>query len=332
MERICSKADELLSQHAVVLRECDKLEPLVKRVLGTESSEMAIFLRFRADALGKLGRFAQAKVAALESMRIAERVSGRGDEYAMGLNSLAEICCREGDFVAGLKHIREAGSLVSAENLDLLVNLLNMEAVLLGNLGRYQEALVAREKDKEISLRIYGPDHPSFATSLTNTSQLYATLKQMQPAVDLTTQAVAIRLKSLGPSHPHTQDALNDLALYREALTNPGLKNELAPTKNRMCNINGCHTVEESMERCLACKAHYLCKDHTKLINEHVSVCPKFGDLLPGEKKLEKIIKCRRCRKEVKLMKCAVCESVWYCGAQCQKDDWKRHKVFCGKK
>ena len=209
---------------------------------------------------------------------------------------------------------------------------MNLEAILLMELERYQEALVAREKHMELCLQEYGPNHPEYATSLLNTAQLYSKLKQMQPAADLGTKAVAIFMKTYGPSHPSTQQAQDDLALYRKALMDPGLKNELAPTKNRMCNIDGCHSVEESMERCLACKAHYLCKDHTKRINEHVSVCPKFPDVLPDEKKLEKIVKCRRCRKQTKLMKCGKCGNVWYCGATCQKEDWKRHKVFCGKK
>ena len=315
-----------------MLRECDKLEPLIKRVHGTLSSDMIILVRRRADALRELRRFTKAKVAAFESMRIAELVSGRGNDYAGGLKSLADICYTEGDFAAGLKYIQEAHSFASADNFSLLGSAMNLEAMLLMELERYQEALVVREKHMEISLREYGQNHPQYAIGLFNTAQLYSKLKQMQPAADLASEAVAIFMKAFGPSHPSTQNAQIQLADIQKALTDPEMNKMLVPTKNRMCNIDGCHAVEESMERCLACKAHYLCKDHTKRINEHVSVCPKFGDVLPDEKKGAKIVKCRRCRKETKLMKCAVCESVWYCGAQCQKEDWKRHKVFCGKK
>ena len=293
---------------------------------------MTTLLRRRADALRTLGRLNDARTAILESLRIDELVSGRGDYYVAGLHSLAVICRREGDFGAGLKHIQEARSCVSAENLNLLANVLNMEAILLEDLGRYQEALIAGEKEVELSLRLYGPNHPDYATSLSNMAHLYSELKQMQPAVDLATKALAIYVITFGPSHPRTQNAQNQLVKYRRALTDPVLKNELAPTKNRMCNIDGCHTVKENMNRCSKCKSFYLCEEHKDKTNDHVVVCPKFPDVLPDEKKLKKIVKCRRCRKETKLMKCAVCESVWYCGAQCQKDDWKRHKLFCGKK
>ena len=304
----------------------------MKRVQGRESSNMATLLRRRADALREPNRFPQARTAALESMRITEVVSGRGNDYAYGLHSLAHICYEEGDFYAGLKLIQEARSLVSADNIGLLAAVLNTEAVLLMKLERYQEALVAREKQTDLTLRVDGPDHPNYASSLTNTAKLYAELKQMPLAVDLTSKALAIYMKTVGPSHPSTQNARNDLADYQKALIDPDLKNQFASTKNRMCNIDGCHMVEENMNRCSKCLSFYLCEKHKGTINGHVAVCPKFPDVLPEEKKLKKIVKCRRCRKETKLMKCAVCESVWYCGAQCQKEDWKRHKVFCGKK
>ena len=153
----------------------------------------------------------------------------------------------------------------------------------------------------------------------------------MDRTADLMTKALAIRVKTLGPSHPSTQDARDDLACYRRALIDPELKNKLSES-HRVCSIDGCNTVKEKMNRCLKCLSHYLCKDHEKLIHEHVEVCSKFPDVLPDEGMLKKILKCRRCCKESKLMKCSVCESVWYCGATCQKEDWKRHKVFCGKK
>ena len=304
----------------------------MKRVQGTESFEMATLLRRKSDALRDLKRFAQARAAALETMRITEVVSGRGNDYAYGLHLLAEICFKEGNFDAGLKYIHEARSLVSGDDSPLLGVIRNMEAMLLVDLERYQEALLVREKHKDLLLRLYGPNHPEYATSLNNAASLYAKLKQIPLAVDLTSKAVAIYMKTYGPSHPYTQDARNDLAQYQRALIDSDLKNQIASTKNRMCSIDGCHMVKKNMNRCSKCLSFYLCEKHKDKINEHAVTCPKFPDVLPDEKKLEKIVKCRRCRKETKLMKCAVCESVWYCGAQCQKDDWKRHKLFCGKK
>jgi hypothetical protein len=153
----------------------------------------------------------------------------------------------------------------------------------------------------------------------------------MDRAADLLTKALAIRTKTLGASHPSTQEARQVLAVLQKALIDPEVKNKLSES-HRVCSVDGCQIVKEKMNRCLKCLSFYMCKDHEKLINEHVVVCPKFPDVLPDEEKLDSIVKCRRCRKQTKLMKCSVCENVWYCGATCQKEDWKRHKVFCGKK
>ena len=45
---------------------------------------------------------------------------------------------------------------------------------------------------------------------------------------------------------------------------------------------------------------------------------------------MDTLKKCQVCEKtEGKLLKCAGCEKVFYCGAECQKKDWKEHKPVC---
>jgi hypothetical protein len=41
--------------------------------------------------------------------------------------------------------------------------------------------------------------------------------------------------------------------------------------------------------------------------------------------------KCHVCGKEEGVKKCMRCMSIAYCGKDCQKKDWKRHKKMCGK-
>ena len=305
---------------------------MVVRVHGQSSSEMALLLSKRAVALKNLGRFEEARSAATASLKITEKLCERGEEYAGGLRILANILYQEGKYKMALKHIEEARSLMKPDfGPMILVNLFNTHALLLTEMKQFQKAVLVREEELALSLRVNGPNHPDYATSLSNAAILYAELKQTDRAVDLMTKALAIRTKTFGPSHPLTQDARDALAVYQKALIDPETKKELASESHRMCSVDGCHTVKEKMNRCLKCLSFYLCKDHEKLIHEHVVVCPKFPDVLPDEEEL-KIVKCRRCRKQTKLMKCAVCEKVKYCCAQCQKEDWKRHKVFCGKK
>ena len=61
----CETIDEKLtfssfSQHAEVLRLCDQVEPLVRRVKGSESKKMALLLLRRARAFYSSKRFAKA--------------------------------------------------------------------------------------------------------------------------------------------------------------------------------------------------------------------------------------------------------------------------------
>ena len=303
------------------------------RVRGKVSSDMALLMRRRAGALQNLGRFKKARYAAVKSLELYEQDSGRTQNYIQGMDTLALIFVSEGKLKEALKLIEEARSLYKPQfDPGALAAVLNTHALILETMERYQDAVLASEEALALRVRIDGLNHPNYAASCLHAAFLYMRLKQVDRAVDLATRALDIYMRTIGPSHPLTNGARAFLANYQKALINPDIKKALASKSDRMCNIGGCHTVQKNMSRCLKCLAHYLCKDHEKLIDEHVAVCPKFPDVLPDEKKLDKIVKCRRCRKQTMLMKCSVCESVWYCGAACQKEDWKRHKLFCGKK
>ena len=231
-----------------------------------------------------------------------------------------------------MRLVVEVRSLLPPLEDELFLNVLNVHASLLKSTERYQEALLVREKQLAMSLRVEGPDHPQYATSCMNAANLYTRLKQIDQAIEMAKKALAIRTKTFGASHPLTQSTQATLAEFRQTRSDPEISGRLVSKSDRMCNVKGCQIVKKKMSRCMRCLSFYLCKKHEGKIDEHIVVCLNSPDVLPDEKKLDKIVKCRRCRKQTKLMKCAVCKSVWYCGAQCQKDDWKRHKVFCGKK
>ena len=289
-------------------------------------------MRRKASALNDLKRFDAARAVSLECLAICEQLFGRAEGYVNVLMTLAETSFGESNYEKGLQVVKTARSLCPKEDCSLLSNILNLQANFLMALNRYPETLEIRIEAMSLCRRLCGSDHPDFATSLQNAAILYARLKQTEKAVELASEAVAIYTKFLGTSHPSTMRTQMYLTEFKRALTDPTAKKQLASKSDRVCNVTGCNKVEKNMSRCMRCLSFYLCKKHERKINEHVSVCPKFPDVLPDEKKIDKIVKCRRCRKESKLMKCGNCGSVWYCGATCQKEDWKRHKVFCGKK
>ena len=51
---------------------------------------------------------------------------------------------------------------------------------------------------------------------------------------------------------------------------------------------------------------------------------------LAGQQRAERGV-CEVCEKMEGTKRCGGCKTVSYCGAECQKKDWKRHKRACGK-
>ena len=245
------------------------------------------------------------------------------------LFSVAQAFLGERNWEEGLKHLEEAHSLIKPEyDADTLVAQLSLHALVLEGAESYEEALLIRKQAIVVSLRI-DSDRMDFAECRLDIAKLYAKLKQFSLAVDWAAKAVEIRQEALGDSHPSTRDALSLFTLYYRALPDPKKKKELASKSHRLCNYLECTKVEKKMGICLHCNSYYLCKDHRDLIAEHMCVCPNHPDALWVERKLDKVVKCRRCRKESKLLKCSVCGEVAYCGGKCQNEDWKRHKLFC---
>jgi tetratricopeptide (TPR) repeat protein len=165
----------LFSQHEEVLSRCDEVERMVVRVHGETSSNMADLLYRRGLALKNLRRYDEARSAATAALKIIEQVHGRGEEYATGLQVLADILYREGKYEEGLKQIEEARSLMMPHFDPLILcNLLNTHAILLRETKQYQKAVLVREEELALTLRLYGPNHPEYATSLRNAALLYA--------------------------------------------------------------------------------------------------------------------------------------------------------------
>lgn len=264
----------------------------------------------------------------LESMRIEEENFGRSMGYAAGKYRLADIAFEMGEFESVLRHLDDGLHFLNP-NSTHPADYLNLRAMALIRMGRLQEAVNVRLKSLILVEEFEGTNHPNYAGTLANTAILYANLKQWAMAVEMQKQAIEIRMKMLGPQHPDTISSLQYLLLFENGSI-PEVKKLITPTLDRICSVPNCNKVERAMTRCMSCEGFYVCKKHQAKINDHVAVCQKFADKLPGEKKGE-ITKCRHCRKETELMKCAMCQQVYYCGAECQKIDWTRHQKFCCK-
>ena len=66
-------------------------------------------------------------------------------------------------------------------------------------------------------------------------------------------------------------------------------------------------------------------------VREQQVYCELFPWDAPAETDcaVEQEKQCASCGATSKLKSCSACKSVWYCGAECQRQHWKEHKVAC---
>jgi hypothetical protein len=93
--------------------------------------------------------------------------------------------------------------------------------------------------------------------------------------------------------------------------------------------------------------AERTCKYCNVLLDEEIETdgesrthCPKkrcmakaIQEQLTSDQGYKYVYHCATCHKGSieQMNKCSACKSTYYCGRQCQKNDWSRHKKVCGK-
>ena len=87
---------------------------------------------------------------------------------------------------------------------------------------------------------------------------------------------------------------------------------------------------------CGVCLGQGISEDGNVIIPiQHKEDCKMSKDMKRAVRHAVKNIKCANCGayggKEGKLMKCSGCHAVHYCSSECQKADWKKHKLECKK-
>ena len=310
---------------------------MTKKSLNIGDQRLGQLLYYKGHAFYNLERFPEARVSALESLtsfrehyRDTRFFDDDGRvEFTDALLLLAGIASGEGDFLAQLAYAEEGSALLHRRQPERF-GLLYIQASALERLGRFSEALVVCEESMQIALELFGPVSTELGATCKLKAFIFGDLKDFGRALKAIERAIAISTETHGPLAPETIAARQTAAVFQQELSYSPIELLAISKETSVCSTLKCKQI--GSDQCSFCNLYFVCNEHEEEICEHVFVCPKFPDDLPGDEELKKIVKCRRCRKETKLMKCSVCEKVSYCGASCQKEDWKRHKVFCGKK
>ncbi|WP_324616405.1 tetratricopeptide repeat protein [Lusitaniella coriacea] len=89
---------------------------------------------------------------------------------------------------------------------------LNQQIVQLYRQGQYAAAIPLARRALSIREKVFGPEHPSVATSLNNLAELYQIASNYAAAEPLFRRALSIWEKTLGAEHPRVAIGLNNLA------------------------------------------------------------------------------------------------------------------------
>ncbi len=94
---------------------------------------------------------------------------------------------------------------------------MNNLALVLGDLGRYNEAEQMHRQAFELREKVLGREHPDTLTSMDNLAWTLRSLGRYDKAEQMHRQAFELREKVLGPKHPHTLASMNNMVSVQVA-------------------------------------------------------------------------------------------------------------------
>ena len=173
------------------------------------------------NVLYKAGKYADAKLAAQEAVRLRKEALGpRHPDTATSLDDLGAILSLTGDAAGGEALMREAlairRAVLGPTDPQLSVSLNNLGFVLQERRDLQQAETMFREA-LAIDRQRLGNDHPEVAIKLVNLSRLLVDQGRHEAAESPARDAVAVRRKVLGNDHPALTNALDQLANTLEA-------------------------------------------------------------------------------------------------------------------
>ncbi len=166
-----------------------------------------------------LGDYEKAKTMLRESAALGAQA---GDDVLVA-RSWARVL-----YITGLRqqHLDEASvirtlgpTLLARANDDRArATWLSAEGLILGEMGRYDEARAAGQQAVELAEKSVGPEHTFVADTMINLSSVYLRTDDFTEALRLNERALDIRTKLLGPDHPLVGGVLQNIAVEQQSL------------------------------------------------------------------------------------------------------------------
>ena len=194
--------------------------PIVEHVLmyiQEDTKQIAGVYNNSASIYKGLGNYEKALEYALESVRIAEKISVNDDENLATAYSNIAITYRmfrdyDKALEFALKAIAIREKIFSDEHPDLAISYIVL-ADIYSPLGNYEKELEYVLKATTIFEKIYSIEHPYLASSYNHVVVAYQNLGDYNKALEYNLKAIAIREKILSVEHPDLVISYSNIAI-----------------------------------------------------------------------------------------------------------------------
>ena len=215
IKTLLSRADEALDRHDNELYQ-GLLEEFKQIQLSLAKG--ALVKAASAANLQAIGYYTELKYD-LAFKRIKEAVRYTPDNLA--------LLIRKGDYAEGVAKYEVSRAIYETvlplleqdpeRNESEIARVSNNLGFVYHVMGNYAGAIERFERSLEIDLKVFGPDHPTVATSLSNLGSVYDAQRDYGGAIEKYKRALDILEKAFGPDHPNVATGLNNLGSVYDA-------------------------------------------------------------------------------------------------------------------
>ena len=308
-----------------------------KRVLGTEDPHTLTSAGNLAESLSGQCKYSEAEVIQREVLGVQRRVFGAEDPDTLtSANNLASSLMHQRKYAEAETIQREVLAvqkrLLGAEHPNTLLSSSNLAAALSGQF-KYAEAEVIQRKALVAQKRVLGAEHPDTLMTAANVATTLANQGRHVEAEQMLQAALASCHRVFGSAHPTTLATARNLANMRASMRATLPTKAVPPAAAGTARPLPAGT-RVLVQRLVAAREH---NGKCARVLSFEARTERYVVSLEDGSELSLKAEClaragcaaAACASEEASSVCARCHAVRYCSRECQRADWKAHKLVC---
>jgi tetratricopeptide (TPR) repeat protein len=314
-----------------------KLLEVEMRVLGPEHQNTLTTAGCLAMSLIGQHKYADAERIQREVLGAQKRVFG--PEHPITLRTAMNLTvslmgqCKNAEAEAIQREALAAHKRVCGAEHPHTLSCANNLANSMTGQGKHAEAVAIYRELLRVRTRVLGPEHPDTLIIANNLAMALANSGNLDEAEQMLQPVLAAQKRVVGPTHPDMLRTTTNLEYVRERIRAKPPTNAAAPAITG--TVRPLPVCTRVLVQRLVAKPEYNGKRARVLSFD--TRTGRYGVALDDGKELSLKPECLAragcgaagCASEDAGSVCARCHAVRYCSRECQRADWKAHKVAC---